>query len=486
MIEFSVTNFRSFRDEQRFSLVASTADKSLAENVGVSAGFKQRLLRSAVVYGPNASGKSNLILALGFLHLLILRAAQSPPTVGRRLIDHPLLKPFALEAASSTAPTRFELHMLHDSVRYQYGIVLDRSAIREEWLIAYPKGQPQTWFERRWRDTADEAPQQGQLIREQATLFGDSEIDLLSQGEGDRYTWYFGPRLTGEKQRLADLARLDVPFLSTGATFGNQQLRHVYEWFARSLSVLNPWGRPDLAGETAKRTLDSPQLREAVRDLLAHADIGIEDFRAQEIPIKEDPKFGDVPEQLLSATDGLDFRRVDLRMRHSAPRLPEGSIEFERDDESLGTLRFFGIVGPVVEALARGATLCVDEFDDSLHPLLVRQLISLFHSSQTNPQNAQLVINTHDATLLDGQLFRRDQIWLTEKGADGATSLNPLSDYSPRKDESLMRGYLYGRYGAVPLLDQLTKVPARKRSGAQTPDDAGAHSNGADDAATGM
>ncbi|MEI7768474.1 MAG: ATP-binding protein [Chloroflexales bacterium] len=464
--------------------MASTADKSLSDNLGVSAGFKQRLLRSAVVYGPNASGKSNLILALGFLHLLILRAAQSPPTVGRRMIDHPLLKPFALETASSTAPTRFELHMLHDGVRYQYGIAIDRSAIREEWLIAYPKGQPQTWFDRRWRGTADEAPQQSQMIREQATLFGDSESDVLGRGEADRYTWYFGPRLSGEKQRLADLSRIDVPFLSTGATFGNQQLRHVYEWFARGLSVLNPWGRPDLTGETAKRTLDNAQLREVVRDLLAHADIGIEDFRAQEIPIKDDPKFGDVPEQLLSAMDGLDFRRVDLRMRHRAPRLPEGAIEFERDDESLGTLRFFGIVGPVAEALARGATLCVDEFDDSLHPLMVRHLISLFHSAQTNPHNAQLVINTHDATLLDGQLFRRDQIWLTEKDADGATSLNPLSDYRPRKGESLMRGYLYGRYGAVPLLDQVAKTPARQRNRAHAPNDEGEYADGADDATT--
>jgi hypothetical protein len=455
IIEFSVKNFRSFRDEQRLSLVAGSADKSLPDNVGVSAGFKQRLLRSAVIYGPNASGKSNLILALGFLHLLVLQAAQSPPTPGRRLIDHPLLKPFALEAASRAALTCFELHMVHQDVRYQYGIALDRSAIREEWLIAYPKGQPQTWFERHWRDDADQLAPQGRVVREQRTLFDESENDRFGQNAASRYTWYFGPRLSGEKQRLADLTRADVPFLSAGATFGNQQLRHVYEWFANRLSVLNPWGRPDLTGETARRTLDNPQLREEVRKLLAHADFGIEDFRVQEIPIKEDPQFGDMPEQLLSAMDGLDFRRVDLRLRHSAPLLPEGGVEFERDDESLGTQRFFGIAGPVAEALARGTTLCVDEFDDSLHPLLVRQLIGLFHSAQTNPHNAQLVMNTHDATLLDGQLFRRDQIWLTEKDTDGASSLRPLSDYHPRKDESLMRGYLYGRYGAVPLLDQL-------------------------------
>jgi len=483
LIEFHVKNFRSFRDEQRFSLVANSTDKTLTSNVSVSPGFKHRLLRSAVIYGPNASGKSNLILALGFVHLLILRAAQSPPTVGRRLIDHPLLKPFALEIASSTAPTHFEFHVLHESVRYQYGLVLDRHAIREEWLIAYPKGQPQTWFERRWRDAPDETVQPSQMSRDQALRFDTSEADLLHRGDSEHYTWYFGPRLAGEKQRLADLSRLDVPFLSTGAIFGNQQLRHVFDWFARKLSVLNPWGRPDFADETARRTVDHPDLREKVRDLLAHADFGIEDFRVQEIPIKEDPKFRDVPEQLLSAIDGLDFRRVDIRMRHRALLHPEGGVEFERDDESLGTLRFFGIIGPVADTLTQGSTLCVDEFDDSLHPLLVRHLIGLFHTSATNPLHAQLIINTHDATLLDSQLFRRDQIWFTEKYADGATHLTPLSDYHPRKEESLMRGYLQGRYGAVPLLDELAQHSAPQRSETCIRNDTDQPSHGADNGA---
>lgn len=470
LIEFSVTNFRSFRDEQRLSMVASAADKSLPDNLDEHAGFKHRLLRSAVVYGPNASGKSNLIMAMGFLHLLILHAGQAPPTPGRRIIDHALLKPFLLESASAAAPTRFEVHMLHESVRYQYGIVLDRSAIREEWLIAYPKGQPQTWFERRWRSDDAYKPE-GRFIREQPSLFGDDNADLHGRSDAERYTWYFGPRLLGEKQRLADLTREDVPFLTAAATFGNQQLRHVFDWFAKRLFVLNPWGHPDLAGETAKRTLDNPDMREIVRSLLIHADFGITDFRVQEVQAKDDPSFGTIPEPLIRVMDGLDLRRVDIFMRHDAPLLPEGSVELDRDDESLGTQRFFGIIGPVAEGLLRGATLFVDEFDDSLHPLLVRRLVGLFHSSQTNPNNAQLVINTHDATLLDGQLFRRDQIWLTEKQPDGATTVTPLSDYSPRKGESLMRGYLFGRYGAVPAADLAPAITIPPRTETSAADD---------------
>lgn len=437
LIEFIITNFRSFRDEQRFSMVAAAADKSLDDNTLSAAGFKYRLLRSAVIYGPNASGKSNLILALGFLHLLIIRAVQSAPTPGRRMLDHLLLRPFLLDDVSSAAPTSFELSFLHDDVRHQYGIVLDRNLIREEWLIVYPKGQPQTWFTRKLRE---EDP---------------GEFGAFTVSDPDLYEWYFGPRLSGEKQRLADLTRADVPFLSAGATFGNQQLRHVFDWFAQQLDILNPWGRLDLAGDTAKQTLYDEQLRAMLRDLLAHADFGIEDFRVQEVSLKDDLLARMAPEQIPSAIENIDITHTRIFFRHRAgPALPQG-VEFERENESLGTIRFFGIAGPVIDALRYGKTLLVDEFDDSLHPLLVQRLVELFHSPVTNPHNAQLVINTHDVTLLDSALFRRDQIWFTEKGSDGASRLVPLSDYSPRKNESLMRGYLYGRYGAVPFLDQL-------------------------------
>jgi uncharacterized protein len=436
LIEFVITNFRSFRDEQRFSLVAA-ADKSLSENTLIVPGFKYRLLRSAVIYGPNASGKSNLILAMGFLHLLILGAVQSAPTPGRRMLDHPLLKPFLLDNASATTPTSFELSFFNGGIRHQYGIVLDRNLIREEWLIVYPKGQPQTWFTRKLRA---EDP---------------GEFGAFTVSDPDLYEWYFGPRLSGEKQRLADLTRADVPFLSAGATFGNQQLRQVFDWFAQQLSVLNPWGRPDLAGETAKQTLEDEQLRTMLRDLLAHADFGIEDFRVQEVSLKNDLLARMLPEHIPSAIENIDITHTNIFFRHRGGAALPQSVEFERDDESLGTIRFFGIAGPVIDALRHGKTLLVDEFDDSLHPLLVQRLVELFHSPVTNPHNAQLVINTHDVTMLDTALFRRDQIWFTEKGSDGASRLVPLSDYSPRKNESLMRGYLYGRYGAVPFLDQL-------------------------------
>ena len=446
LIEFRVKNFRSFRDQQTLSLIA-TSDKELRDtNTSKTPAFKHPLVRSAIIYGPNASGKSNLILALGFVHLFMLTAVNSPPTHGQRAIDHPLLRPFLLASQERQEPTEFELIFMHQDVRYQYGLILDRERIHEEWLIAFPKGQPQTWFERRLRtDDIGEQERKGQ----------PSFFDEVLGAEHDRYTWDFGPRLSGEKQRWAERTRLDVPYLAAAATYGNAQLRTVFDWFATKLAVLNPWGRPDLFGETARLAADNPDLRAKLRALLAHADVGIDDFSVRVVPASDDTSFARLPSEIQQALSGINFQRTEVRMRHTAPETTEGWIELPGEDESLGTQRFFSIAGPIIQALERGQVLAVDEIDDSLHPLLVRRLVELFHSPETNPHSAQLVMNTHDATMLDTRLFRRDQIWFTEKERTGSSQLYPLSDYSPRKDEALSKGYLHGRYGAVPALFDL-------------------------------
>lgn len=449
LIEFRVKNFRSFRDQQTLSLVA-TSDKDLRDtNTASTPAFKHNTVSSAIIYGPNASGKSNLIQALGFVHLFLLTAVSSPPTVGQRAIDDPLLQPFLLGAQERQAPTEFELIFVHRDVRYQYGLVLDRELIHEEWLIAFPKGQPQTWFERRLREGESGV----QDTVRQSTLF--EPLTRNPERDQDRHTWYFGPKLGGEKQRLADITRPDVPFLAAAATFGNLQIRTVFDWFATRLAVLNPWGRPDLFGETARRAADNPDLRSKLRAILSHADVGIDDFSVQVVPIKSEAALAHLPNDLQQALSTMSLQRTEVRMRHPAPGTAEGYVEFPGEDESLGTQRFFSIAGPIILALERGQVLAVDEIDDSLHPLLVRRLVELFHNSKTNPHSAQLIMNTHDATMLDTRLFRRDQIWFTEKDRTGSSRLYPLSDYSPRKEEALSKGYLHGRYGAVPALFDL-------------------------------
>jgi hypothetical protein len=153
--------------------------------------------------------------------------------------------------------------------------------------------------------------------------------------------------------------------------------------------------------------------------------------------------------------EGPSFDQLGVRLIH---RGTAGEVELNTRDESLGTLVWFGLVGPVIEALADGAVLLADELDASLHPALVAELIRIFQDPKSNPRRAQLVFNSHDATILGDststRLIGRDQIWFTDKRADGSTRLYPLSDLDPRKDEAVGRRYLAGRYGAVPILSR--------------------------------
>ena len=134
-------------------------------------------------------------------------------------------------------------------------------------------------------------------------------------------------------------------------------------------------------------------------------------------------------------------------------RLGEKTVSFRSEQESAGTLAYLALLGPAVEALKKGAVLCIDELDASLHPLLAAQLMRLFNNPATNPNGAQLILNTHDANLLSSGILRRDQIWFTEKNNDASSHLYPLTDFKPRRDENLQNGYLQGRYGAIPFLN---------------------------------
>jgi uncharacterized protein len=422
LIEFRVTNFRSFKETQVLSLVASS-DTSLPENTIQSEALgKLRLNRSAVVYGANASGKSNLVAALQFVRRFVLTSVTTRSlrevreSYGENSI--PVFS-FLLNRETREAPSEFELVFIQQGVRYQYGFQVDQRRVHREWLIAYPFGQPQRWFERTLKEDGD-------------------------------YEWIFrSKQFRGEKQRITDVTRADALYLSVGATFKLEQLADVYNWFANLRITFPPDRLRVRSSITAQRAHRDQEFHKRVLNLLTHADVGIVGFTVEEIA---DESL--VQRSLFSETDRPSPRRVryEVTLAHQGSGHEEPAL-LPFEEESRGTQQLFEMAPRLIDVLDRGNVLIVDELDSSLHPVLTRKLVEMFHDPKVNCNGAQIIFNTHDVTLLDQSLFRRDQIWFAEKDREGATHLYSLLEFSPRKEEALAKGYLQGRYGAIPFIE---------------------------------
>jgi len=413
LVEFRVKNFRSLRDEQVLSLVAST-DKTLLDTHALDTGLKAapHLLKSAVVYGANASGKSNLIKALHYMRGVVQESAALQPdqTFGR-------LQPFKLDAASGSQPTEFEVTFILDGVRYQYGFAMTSQRIVSEHLLVYKAFKPQRWFERHF------------------------------DAESGKDLYDFGSGLKGAKNLWEGATRPNALFLSMAVQLNSDTLRPVFDWFANRLVIFNE--QSQLSPQFSMKMLKQETQRKAICEFLRAADISIADIeittkQAMVHTINFDLATGKREE---SASEQL----VDeIKFHHVTEH---GKAVFDLADESGGTRNLLFLTGPILDILNKGLTLVVDELDTSLHTLLVQALVRLFHRPEVNTGGAQLIFTTHDTSLLDAYgLFRRDQIWFVEKRPDQSSLLYPLLDFSPRKNEALERGYLQGRYGALPFL----------------------------------
>jgi AAA15 family ATPase/GTPase len=421
LVEFRVGNFRSFRDEQTLSLVASK-DKELSNNC-VKKG-KLRLLKTTGIYGPNASGKSNLIKAINTMQDIIRKPAKPREKLP--------VTPFKFDEKYNKNPSSFEVSFYKGDNRYQYGFTATSERIHDEWLLAYPKGRlkdtAQNWYERKFNKKT---------------------------GETD---WKFSAYLKGEKKKLKDRAINNVLLLSTGAQWNNKQLSNVYEWFVDKLRIISY--SYELNPITAKMLLTlgkhpkKEKMRSAITMLLKTADLGICD-----ISIEKSERALEFPEDMPNRIKEQFLQKfkyeILVKMAHKNTKTGK-KIFLPLKEESKGTQCFFKLLGPWVKTIGEGITVFIDEIDASLHPLLVRELIEVIQNKAISKSGAQLVFATHDTTLLDPELFRRDQIWFTEKDEGGGTNLYSMSDYKerkPRKGEAMQKGYLAGRYGAIPIIE---------------------------------
>lgn len=419
LIQFSVKNYRSIRDTQSLSLVMAKGDELEATNTfDANAPATSKLLRAAVIYGANAAGKSNLLGAIKTMKLIVLDSASK-----RQQGEELPVTPFRLNSETASRPSEFEVIFVAKGVRYQYGFSVSKIRVHEEWLIAFPNGRPQRWFSRTW----------------------DESKEL--------YSWEMGPALLGQKQLWQDSTRDNALFLSTAVQLNSKQLQPVFDWFS---SVLKMTGFQSIGSTfTASLCKDADQ-RSKVLEFLRAADLDIQDVKVTAERMTEKHLPPDIPESIKKKIlDDLKGKELyDIKTLH---RTSDGmEVEFNFDEESDGTQKLFAFAGPWLDVLNNGYVLFVDELHDNLHPKLVRFLIELFQSNTANQNNAQLVFTTHETSILNQDVFRRDQIWFCEKDADQATRIYPLTDFSPRKGrENLEAAYLAGRYGALPYVRAL-------------------------------
>jgi uncharacterized protein len=427
LVEFSVANFRSILGRQSLGLSAHSKDTHLADNVAQAPELGE-VLRSAVIYGPNAGGKSNFLRALQMLQYLVINSSVALQE------GQPLpVTPFRLDPAAADKPSEFSIVFIaDDDTRYEYFCALTPQRVESEWLVAYPKGRSQRWFERSY------------------------------QRETKSYEWWFGPNFRAERAERKvwqDFTRSNALFISTAIQLNNEQLKPAFSWIARKLIVLTTG--VNLNPFLSLELLRQPEGTKEILEFMQAADIGIERLEMREEDVSGPPIQGSVP----GVSVQINFPTVPPGAPAPTPKVLKvlawhktngttESIPFDLADESDGTQKLFEFTGGWIRALTTGASLFVDELDRSLHPYITRFLVSLFHGPK-NSNNAQLIFTTHDTTLLDSDLLRRDQIWFIEKDQEQSTQLYPLLEYRPRKDEALERGYLKGRYGAVPLVRAL-------------------------------
>ncbi|MGJ8641147.1 MAG: AAA family ATPase [Opitutaceae bacterium] len=421
LLHFSVSNYRAFRGLQSLNLTASNTDKSLPQNL-IEPNFpgvkNKRWLKAAGVYGANASGKSTLLHALEALADLVQNSAKTiDPYAPIEQIE-----PFGLDPKAVIEPTAFAVVFVNQGVRFEYRVAATRKRIIHESLRSFPKGPERLWFVRDWSEA------------EQTHIFSPESPAGL-------------PRNRDIETRTLD----NMLYLSKGIAESRKELDPAFRWFVKHLKFLNLSHGHDIGFGYTMDLLEkgSEEERQQILNILKHADLGIHGATSSEVSARD--QFDDFDRFPTEVQEKILERRIKFpELLHKAEGDQRAPLPWNR--ESAGTKRFYSLVGPWLDILKNGYTVCIDELETSMHPIMVRELLKLFFNEATNPNNAQLVFTTHNPLLLDTTLIRRDQIWLTDKDNAGKAHLYPLTDYKPRGKESLVRGYMAGRYGAVPFI----------------------------------
>jgi len=445
--KFIVENFSSFQKENSLDLTAGQTEVNSEHFVKFS---KVKILKSAVLYGANASGKSNLIKAIDYARKIILTSLDN--------VDR-YKKYFRLDNESLLKPTKFEFELEINNKFFTYGFtsILSDKEISEEWLYEIGKNTPEKIFERKGNDIS---------LGKSLLKSKKNKFEIYAEDMKNQSNQLFLSEIANKQLSLED-----NPEAKT--------INDIYKWFEKKLIILYP----DTKFDRKSLIISDKELSTSFKKYLNEFDTGIknieyieEDFETSltDIPIEikkqiekdllgKDTKDARV---LLESDNGLLYviSKANNELKVHKLGLLHGLDTqdiFDLKDESDGTKRLFDLI-PLINKFSQDFTIIIDEFDRSLHPMLTKQFFELFYNLNTENSKTQLIITTHESTLLDLNLVRRDEIFFIEKDDIGASKLFSLNQFKVRYDSKIEKAYLLGRYGAIPILKTFDEIDVGK------------------------
>ncbi len=422
IIQFSVKNYLSFKEKQTFTSL-SNSDKLHENNLIFTNNKKYSKIN--VIYGANASGKTSLFRALMFLREYVLNS--------NNLLEGTITPviPFKFDSNTIKQPTELEIVFVKNNIKYAYGFVCDANKIHEEYLYSYENGRETIIFER--KNTTEY-----KFNSDQAIL---NDIKMKN---------------TNNKL-----------FLTTAATWNYEKAKPVVEYLLNDIYVSFDYKTNiEELLEKLKNNGEFDSYKKFALNILSQGDFNISDFEFESKKVEDEKQLNAFRHGVMNLPfevknlDKMNVKEIKFNTIHNIVEDNQStkySLSFV--EESLGTQNLLSFAPLLYDVFKNGKVLVIDEIDKSMHPIIVAYIVNMFVNENINKNNAQIIFNTHDTNLLDLDLFRRDEIWFTEKNNQtGATDLYPLTDCSPRKKENIQKGYLVGRYGAIPFITNNSNI----------------------------
>lgn len=416
LLQFTVDNFLSFKNSAVLDFQAASIKEYKENTFHLPFSGNIGVLKSIGIFGHNASGKSNLIKAISFMKEMVLYSSREV-TTSRKIP----LEPFLLSEETESKPSTFEMLMLIEGVKYRYGFSVNSKSIESEWLFATEK-------------------------RKEENLFVRAKQNFSFEKK-------FKSTLRGKFELVYEMTKSNTLFLSVLAQFNYKLCLDISNWFSKMI-VAHDTDHIDLIDFTA-RLMSVGDYRKLINDVIKKADLGIDTIEER---LKESAARANISFDLIASVFADDIRQYVVRTGHIKFKgeKPDSKIFFDlMQSESLGTQKFFGILGPLLYTIKERGIICIDEIDARMHSHLLSDVIGLFNSNKTNIGGAQLIFTSHNTNILKKGL-RRDQIHLTEKDKYGVSKIQNVHSKKPniRKDASFDKDYLSGKYGAVPGLGE--------------------------------